>query len=273
MSAKVRSKGASADVLILSRTVLDGGTTPARKLCGNRSSRRADRRGCLNRTQESLPPAPRAVWQGPSPQASARLAPGGRCANARSDADLPCSRTCRSTGYRPARAGKRGAFPGPARRGGPAHFGIPGHYGRGHRPCHSAVPGSGPAGGQSPRPAPAPPTAGASHPPGRALAFVAQGTMVFATPFRRGGGNAVRFLFPPGGTKALSPLQWQGPSPLPRRCAGIRTSRGPKPPANARPAHGGRFAPAGSGAGLLLFPDLPVYRAPSRAGRETRRVF
>jgi len=27
-------------------------------------------------------------------------------------------------------------------------------------------------------------------------------------------------------------------------------SRGPKPPASARPAPGGRFAPAGSGAGL-----------------------
>jgi len=70
---------------------------------------------------------------------------------------------------------------------------APAPPGRGHRPCHSAVPGSGPAGG-------------------------------------------------------------------------------PKPPASARPAHGGRFSPAGSGAGLPLFPDLPVYRAPSRAGGETRCV-
>ena len=59
---------------------------------------------------------------------------------------------------------------------------------------------------------------------------------------------------------------WQGPSPLPKRRAGIRTSRGPQPPASARPAPGGRFAPAGSGAGLLLFPDLPVCGAPSRRG-------
>jgi len=44
------------------------------------------------------------------------------------------------------------------------------------------------------------------------------------------------------------------------------TSRGQKPPASARPAPGGRFAPAGSGAGLLLVPDLPVCRVPSRAG-------
>jgi len=156
----------------------------------------------------------------------------------------------------------------------------------------------------------------------------------------------MRFLFPPGGTTESSPLQWKGPSPLPQRCAGIRTGRGPKapgqrpprprralrthrvgrwplclpdlpvyrapsrasgetrcvscsrlegrqnphrcngrghrpchsaapgsgpaggpkPPASARPAHGGRFAPAGSGAGLPLFPDLPVYRAPLRRG-------
>jgi hypothetical protein len=34
---------------------------------------------------------------------------------------------------------------------------------------------------------------------------------------------------------------WQGPSPLPQCCAGIRTSRWPKPPASARPAPGGRW--------------------------------
>ncbi len=66
----------------------------------------------------------------------------------------------------------------------------------------------------------------------------------------RAGKRGSRFLVPSGGAKALSPLPWQGPSPLPKRCAGIRTSRGPKPPASARPAHGGRFPPAGSGAGL-----------------------
>jgi hypothetical protein len=44
------------------------------------------------------------------------------------------------------------------------------HPGRGHRPCRSAKAEPTPAGGQSPQPAPAPPLAGASHPPGRALA-------------------------------------------------------------------------------------------------------
>jgi len=206
----------------------------------------------------------------------------------------------------------------------------PGCHGRGHRPCHSATLASGPAGGQSPRPAPDPPMAGASRPPGRALACVVpgpaglQGTVprgrgkrgafpvparrgestvtasmagaiapamalrwdqdqpgakapgqrptrpwralrtrrvgrwplslpdlpVYRTPFRAGGGNALRFLFPPGGANGRTRMPWQGPSPLPQRYIGIRTSRGPKPPASARPAPRGRFSPAGSGAGL-----------------------
>ena len=68
-------------------------------------------------------------------------------------------------------------------------------------------------------------------------------------------------------------MPWQGPSPLPKRHAGIWTGRGPKPPASARPAPGGRFAPAGSGAGLSGCLDRPVYRAPSRTGGETRVAF
>jgi len=76
--------------------------------------------------------------------------------------------------------------------------------GRGHRPCHSATLASGPAGGQSPRPAPAPPPAGASPPPGRALASVPPGPAglqghrrvragkraAFPVPARRGEGTA-----------------------------------------------------------------------------------
>ncbi len=106
-------------------------------------------------------------------------------------------------------------------------------------------------GAQSPRPAPAPPLAGASRPPGRALASDAPGPAGLQGTVAQGRGKrGSRFLIPPGTAKALSPLPWQGPSPLPQRRAGIRTSRGPKPPASARPALGGRFAPAGSGAGL-----------------------
>jgi len=108
--------------------------------------------------------------------------------------------------------------------------------GRGRRPGHSAKLRSGPAGGQSPRPAPAPPPAGASPPPGRALASVVpgpagpQGTVARGRRKRRS-----RFLIPPAGSEALSPLQWQGPSPLPLRQTGIRTSRGPKAPGQRPP--------------------------------------
>ena len=95
---------------------------------------------------------------------------------------------------------------------------------------------------------------------------------IYRAPYRAGGGNAVRFLFPPGDMNALSPLLWQGPSPLPQRCAGIRTSRGPKPPASARPARRALLARR-VGRWPLFFPDLPVDRAPSRAGGETRVAF
>ena len=55
-----------------------------------------------------------------------------------------------------------------------------------------------PAGGQSPRPAPVPPMAGASRPPGRALACVAPvRTVLMGTWSRPGRGNAVRFLIRP----------------------------------------------------------------------------
>ncbi len=112
-------------------------------------------------------------------------------------------------------------------------------------------------GAKAPGQAPDPPPAGAG------LLSTAAGLRATVP---NGRGYALRLLLPPALAKALSPLQWQGPSPLPQRCAGNWTSRGPKPPASARPAPGGRFSPAGSGAGLPLFPDLPVYRAPSHKG-------
>ena len=66
----------------------------------------------------------------------------------------------------------------------------------------------------------------------------------------------MRFLGPPGLAGWLvrlwrpTPPQWQRPSPLPQRHGDTQPSRGPKPPASARPAIGGRFAPAGACAGL-----------------------
>jgi len=114
---------------------------------------------------------------------------------------------------------------------------APAPPGRGHRPCHSAVPGSGPAGGPKP-PASARPAHGGRFSPagsGAGLCFSLTDRPVCKAPSRAGGGNAVRFLFPPALTTAPSPPRWQGPSPLPQHCAGIRTGRGPKAPGQRPP--------------------------------------
>jgi len=86
----------------------------------------------------------------------------------------------------------------------------------------------------------------------------------------RGRGNAGRVSCSrPEGCSPGWPVSLAGaiaPATAPR-CPLAR--RGPKPPASARPATGGRFAPAGSGAGLSGCLNLPVYRAPCRTGGET----
>jgi hypothetical protein len=56
------------------------------------------------------------------------------------------------------------------------------------------------------------------------------------------------------------------PAPLPQRHVDPRPAGGPKPPASARPAPGGRFSPAGSGAGLPLVRVARVFVAAFRAG-------
>jgi len=231
----------------------------------------------------------------------------------------------------------------------------PGCHGRGHRPCHSATLASGPAGGQSPRPAPDPPMAGASRPPGRALACVVpgpaglQGTVprgrgkrgafpvparrgestvtasmagaiapamalrwdqdqpgakapgqrptrpwralrtrrvgrwplslpdlpVYRTPFRAGGGNALRFLFPPGGANGRTRMPWQGPSPLPQETRCVSCSRpegrmaGPGCHGRGhRPCHSATLAsgPAG-GQSPRPAPDPPLAGASRPPGR------
>ena len=216
---------------------------------------RAGRRGCLTARKDALAP-PRAsagsIALGPAP---------------RRDQDGPGAKT---PGQRPPRRRRALAsvLPGPAglQGTGPRGRGNAGRVscsrtegrkryhrfsGRGHRPCHSAAPGSGPAGGPKPPASARPAPGGRFSPAGSGAGLpMCRDLPVCRAPSRAGGGNAMRFLFPPTLTTAPSPPQWQGPSPLPQRCAGIRTSRGPKPPASARPAPGGRFAPAGSGAGL-----------------------
>jgi len=106
-----------------------------------------------------------------------------------------------------------------------------------------------PAGGRGPKP-----PAGASRPPGRALASVFPGP------------TGLRGTVPPGRATALSPPQWQGPSPLPQCCAGIRTGRGPKAPGQRPPRPRRALHARRVGRWPLLVQGLPVYRAPSRAG-------
>ncbi len=146
------------------------------------------------------------------------------------------SRMFRSTGHRPP--------PGEAKALSPLQW-------QGPLPLPQRHADPWPAGGQSPRPAPDPPMAGASPPPGRALASVLPGPAGLQGTVPHGRGKrGSRFLAPPAPTKALSPRQWQGPSPLPQRHADPCPAGGPIPPASARPAPGGRVSPAGSGAGL-----------------------
>jgi hypothetical protein len=118
--------------------------------------------GCLTGKREPLAPA-RALrcGRGHRPCQSARpifgtpgaKAPGQRPPRPRRALACRCSRTCRSTRHRSARAGKRAAFPVPARRGFcalryPGRIGTSGVggrpavnpcIGRGHRPRRNAA--------------------------------------------------------------------------------------------------------------------------------------
>ena len=194
-------------------------------------------------------------------------------------ASRPPGRALASAGPRP--AGLQGTVPSGRRKRGsrflfpPRRTTAPPRFnGRGHRPCHSEAPLSGPAGGPKPPASARPALGGRFSPPGRALASVLPGPADLQGNVPRGRGKrGSRFLFPPGTAKAPSTRQWQGPSPLPPCYADIRTSRGPKPPASARPAPGGRFAPAGSGAGLCFSRTCrSAGHRPARAG-ETRVAF
>jgi hypothetical protein len=152
------------------------------------------------------------------------------------------------------------------------------HPGRGHRPCHSAALIPGPPGAQSPRPAPAPPPAGASRLPGRALASVGAGGTGLGGSVPRGRGKRGAFPVPArtdagrSESEPPTPLQWQGPSPLPQRYADPLPAGGPKPPASARPAPGGRFSPAGSDAGPCWCRRHRSWWQPSARAGETRCV-
>ncbi len=149
----------------------------------------------------------------------------------------------------PDRAGKRRALPDPAWKGVPVHSGVPGLSGRGHRPQPCAVPW--PAGGHSPRPAPAPPLGRALRPRrvGR-WPFVALGPADLQGTVAHGRGNAVRFLIPPGVEVALRRRHGRGHRPC-HSAALSHVQPGAKAPGQRPPRPwAGRFSAAGSGAGL-----------------------
>ncbi len=228
--------------------------------------------------------APHAVWPGPSPRPCAARATGLPVATAPGGCPTRPWRALRPRRVRrwpfvvPGPAGPQGTVAHGRGKRGSRFLAPPGGtkavsplqwQGPSPLPQRHAAPW--PAGGQCPRPAPDPPPAGASLPPGRARACRCSRTCRSAghRP-ARAGKRGSRFLFPPGEVKALSPPQWRGPSPLPKRYAFITPAGGPKPPAGAglcfsqtfrstghRPAWGGSALP------FLLPPGgaIPVPKA------------
>jgi len=79
-------------------------------------------------------------------------------------------------------------------------------------------------------------------PPGGCRPSAPRGAGTMVKPSRADGGNAESFRLAPGGAKALPPIQWQGPSPLPQHHADPTPTGGQGP----RPAP----APPPAGAGL-----------------------
>jgi len=144
------------------------------------------------------------------------------------------------------------------------------HPGRGHRPCHCAAPGSGPAGGPKPpagaRPAPGGRFAPAG--PGAGLCFSRTCRSTGHRPTRAGETRCVSCSRPMRRSCALRDARslWQGPLPLPKRYAGIRTGRGPKAPGQRPPRPWRVLRPRRVGRWPLSLPDVPIYRAPFRAG-------
>jgi len=116
--------------------------------------------------------------------------------------------------------------------------------GRGHRPCHGAAPGSGPAGGPKP-PASACPTPGGRFSPAGSGAGLCVSWTDRSTGHRPARAGETRVAFPdPARTGVLADARslWQGPSPLPQRHADPWPAGGqsPRPVPAAPPAGAGR---------------------------------
>ena len=144
---------------------------------------------------------------------------------------------------------------------------APGISWQGPSPLSQRQTERGPAGGQSPRPAPAQALAGASPSPGRALASASPRPAGLQGTVPQGRGKRDAFPFPARRDEGTARPQWQGPSPLPQCRAGIRTGRGPKAPGQ-RPTRPRRaLASAGPGpAGLQG-------TVPHRRGNAVRFLF
>jgi hypothetical protein len=150
------------------------------------------RRACLTGTRETLPPAHPGKGRRPchsarlTPDPPGAIAPGQRPPRprrallARRVGRWPLSVQAARVFVAAFRAGGGNAMRFLLPPGEGAEDQTPNHQprcnGRGYRPCHSARLTLGQPGAQSPRPAPAPPMAGASRPPGRALASVGAGS-------------------------------------------------------------------------------------------------
>jgi len=177
---------------------------------------------------------------------------------------------CRSAGDRPARAGEtRVAFSVPAGRAkapSPLHWQGPSPLPQRHAGIRT---GRGPKapGQRPPRPRRALPARRVGRWPLCLLDLP-----VFREPSRAGGGNAMRFLFPPGRATALSPLQWQGPSPLPQCCAGSGPAGGQSPRPAPAPPPAGALRPPGR-ALASVFPVPAGLQGTVPRGRGKRDAF
>jgi hypothetical protein len=119
------------------------------------------------------------------------------------------------------------------------------HPGKGHRPCHSATQILGPPGAKAPgQYPPRPQRALRPRRVGRWPLVVRVAPVLGLRP-ARAGKRGSRFLIPPGGAKALSPLQWQGPLPLPQRHAAPCPAGGQSPRPAPDPPTAGASRPPG----------------------------
>jgi hypothetical protein len=159
------------------------------------------------------------------------------------------------------------------------------------RPCHSATLIPGQPGAQSPRPAPAPPMAGASRPPGRALACVMPGPAGLRGTVAHGRGKRSAFSVPArnGGTVRIRTASAVAMAGAIAPATALRcplASRGPKAPGQRPPRprrallarRVGRWPAVGAG-GTGLRGSVPrgrgkrgAFRGPARRGNPLPRI-